>query len=133
MTHDDVQAWLDRYIQAWQSYDREQIAALFSEDAEYRYHPYDEPLRGRDAIIEDWLNPGGDPAQRDKPGTVEAAYHPFAVDGDTAVATGTSTYYTDASRAAVDKRYHNAYLIEFDAVGKSRSFTEFFMKEPAKG
>jgi ketosteroid isomerase-like protein len=132
MTHDDVQAWLDRYIQAWQSYDKGQIAALFSEDAEYRYHPYDEPLRGRDAIVEDWLNPGGDPAQRDKPGTVEAAYHPFAVDGDTAVATGTSTYYTDASRASVDKRYHNAYLIEFDAAGKCRSFTEFFMKEPAK-
>jgi uncharacterized protein (TIGR02246 family) len=132
MTHDDVQAWLDRYIQAWQSYDRKAIAALFTEDAEYRYHPWDEPLRGRDAIVEDWLNPGGDPAQRDKPGTVEASYRPFAVDGDSAVAIGTSTYYTDASRAGVDKRYHNAYLIAFDASGKCRSFTEFFMKEPAK-
>ena len=132
MTHDDVQAWLDRYIDAWQSYDRDQIAALFSEDAEYRYHPWDEPLRGRDAIVEDWLNPGGDPAQRDKPGTVEAAYQPFSVDGDTAVAIGTSTYYTDSSRAGVDKRYHNAYLIEFDTSGKCRSFTEFFMKEPAR-
>jgi uncharacterized protein (TIGR02246 family) len=132
MTHDDVQAWLDRYIQAWQSYDREAIAALFTEDAEYRYHPWDEPLRGRDAIVEDWLNPGGDPAQRDKPGTVEASYRPFAVDGDSAVAIGTSTYYTDASRAGVDKRYHNAYLIAFDASGKCRSVTEFFMKEPAK-
>ena len=132
MTHDEVQAWLDRYIEAWQSYYRDQIAALFSDHAEYRYHPYDEPLRGRDAIVEDWLNPGGDPAQRDKPGTVEAAYHPFAVDGDIAVATGTSTYYTDASRAGVDKRYHNAYLIEFDTSGKCRSFTEFFMKEPAR-
>jgi uncharacterized protein (TIGR02246 family) len=132
MTHDDVQAWLDRYIEAWQSYDREQIAALFTEDAEYRYHPWDEPLRGRDAIVEDWLNPGGDPTQRDKPGTVEAAYHPFAVDGNTAVAIGTSTYYVDASRAVVDKRYHNAYLIAFDAGSKCRSFTEFFMKEPAK-
>jgi uncharacterized protein (TIGR02246 family) len=132
MTHDDVQAWLDRYIQAWQSYDREAIAALFTEDAEYRYHPWDEPLRGRDAIVDDWLNPGGDPAQRDKPGTVEASYRPFAVDGDSAVAIGTSTYYTDASRAGVDKRYHNAYLIAFDASGKCRSVTEFFMKEPAK-
>jgi ketosteroid isomerase-like protein len=132
MTHDDVQAWLDRYVEAWQRYDREQIVELFSDDAEYRYHPWDAPVRGRDAIVEDWLNPGGDPAQRDKPGTVEAAYHPFAVDGDVAVATGTSTYYTDASRAAVDKRYHNAYLIEFDASGRCRSFTEFFMKEPTK-
>ena len=132
MTHDDVQAWLDRYIKAWQSYEGEEIAALFSEGAEYRYHPWDEPLHGRDAIVEDWLSPGGDPAQRDVPGTVAAAYHPFAVDGDIAVATGTSTYYVNASQAEVFRRYHNAYLIAFDAAGKCRSFTEFFMKESAK-
>ena len=132
MERADVARWLSDYIEAWKSYNRDQIAALFSDHAEYRYHPYDEPLRGRDAIVEDWLNPGGDPGQRDVPGTVEAAYHPFAVDGDIAVAIGTSTYYTDASRAVVDKRYHNAYLIAFDASGKCRSFTEFFMKEPAK-
>ncbi len=133
MTHDDVQAWLDRYIAAWQSYDREQIAALFSEDAEYRYHPWDEPLQGRGAIVEDWLNPGGDPAQRDAPGTVEASYRPFAVDGHLAVATGMSTYYTDASRTVIERCYHNAYVVTFDAAGRCRSFTEFFMKEPAKG
>ncbi|HEV2005088.1 MAG TPA: nuclear transport factor 2 family protein [Candidatus Limnocylindrales bacterium] len=131
MTHEDVQAWLDRYVEAWQSYDREQIAALFSEDAEYRYHPWDDPLQGREAIVNDWLSPGGDPAQRDPPGTVEASYRPFAVDGDVAVATGTSTYYADASRHEVFRRYHNAYLITFDASGKCRSFTEFFMKENA--
>ena len=38
MTHDDVQAWLDRYIAAWQTYDPDAIGDLFSEDAEYRYH-----------------------------------------------------------------------------------------------
>ncbi len=133
MTRDDVQAWLDRYIAAWQSYDRDQIAALFSEDAEYRYHPWDDPLQGREAIVEDWLNPGGDPAQRDVPETVDASSRPFAVDGDVAVAVGTSTYYTDTSRANTERRYHNAYLITFDAAGTCRSFTELFMKEPAKG
>jgi hypothetical protein len=132
VTHEDVQAWLDRYVNAWQTYDREQIAELFSEEAEYRYHPWDEPLRGRHAIVEDWLSPGGDPAQRDVPGTVEASYRPYAVDDDVAVAVGTSTYYTDASRATLERRYHNAYLIAFDGAGRCRSFTEFFMKEPAK-
>ena len=29
MTHDDVQAWLDRYIAAWRSYDPEAIGDLF--------------------------------------------------------------------------------------------------------
>ena len=75
----------------------------------------------------------GDPAQRDAPGTVEASYRPFAVDGYLAVATGMSTYYTDASRTVIERRYHNAYVVTFDVAGRCRSFTEFFMKEPAKG
>lgn len=33
MTHDDVQAWLDKYLEAWRTYDVEKISELFSEDA----------------------------------------------------------------------------------------------------
>ena len=39
MTHDDVQAWLDDYVDAWHTYDPAAIAALFTEDATYAYHP----------------------------------------------------------------------------------------------
>ena len=42
MTHDDVQAWLDRYVAAWAAYDAAAIGDLFSEDARYRYHPSDD-------------------------------------------------------------------------------------------
>ncbi len=55
MTRERVQAWLDAYIEAWRSYDVQAIGALFSQAAEYRYHPYDEPLVGRDAIVESLL------------------------------------------------------------------------------
>jgi hypothetical protein len=128
MTHDDVQAWLDRYVEAWKSYDRDAIADLFSEDAEYRYHPWDEPEQGRDTIVEDWLNPAGDASKRDQPGTFEGAYRPYAVDGSVAVAVGTSTYWTDASHSAVSRTYYNAYLLEFDDAGRCRSFTEYYMQ-----
>ena len=43
MTRADVQRWLDRYVAAWKSYDAAEIADLFSAEAEYRYHPWDEP------------------------------------------------------------------------------------------
>ena len=56
MTRDDVARWLDRYIDAWRTYDRDAIRALFTADAEYRYHPWDEPVRGADAIADDWLD-----------------------------------------------------------------------------
>lgn len=49
-----VQRWLDAYSRAWITYDPGEIGALFSEDAEYRYHPWeqgDDVLRGRDQIV----------------------------------------------------------------------------------
>ena len=46
MTADDVQRWLDAYIAAWVSYDEADIAALFTEDAEYRYDAFRKPIVG---------------------------------------------------------------------------------------
>ena len=71
-----VDRWLDAYVDAWKSYDREAIAALFAERVEYRYHPHDEPIRGRDAVVASWLGEGDDPAAstRDEPGTYDASY-----------------------------------------------------------
>lgn len=121
MTHDDATRWLDGYIDAWRSYDPAAIGALFADDAEYRYHPWDEPLRGRDAIVEDWL------ANRDDPGTWNAEYAPWAIDGSRVVATGTSRY------AAVDgqpaRTFHNVFLVELDGDGRATSFTEVFAEE----
>lgn len=129
MTHDDVQAWLDRYVRAWRSYDPAAIADLFSADATYRYHPWDAPLRGREAIVADWLAPNGDATARDVPGTFDAAYRPYAVDGDRAVAVGSSEYL-DGPGGELDRRYHNVFLLEFDAEGRCREFTELFMLAP---
>ena len=50
-----VQKWLDDYVAAWKSYDAAAIGALFSEDANYRYNPFDEPVKGREAIVAGWL------------------------------------------------------------------------------
>ena len=130
MTRDDVQAWLDRYVAAWAAYDAGAIGDLFSEDARYRYHPSDEGFVGRDAIVRAWLEPSGDASTRDEPGTWEAHYEPFAVDGDRAVAVGWSRYYTDATKGSVTNIWDNAYLLEFDEQGRCRSFTEFFVERP---
>jgi uncharacterized protein (TIGR02246 family) len=129
MTRDDLQQWLDRYVAAWKSYDPAAIADLFSADAEYRYHPWDEPVRGREAIVADWIEPDGSASSKDAEGTYDAAYVAWAVDGDRAVAVGTSDYFTDASRTTRERRYHNVYLLEFDADGRCRSFTENYQLE----
>ena len=130
ITHETVQRWLDAYVRAWETYDPDQIAALFSEDAEYRWHPYDEPTVGRDEIVRAWVAPDGNESGRDEPGTYLGEYRPFAVDGHRAVAIGTSTYWTDASRSKVARSYRNNWLLEFDDDGKCTSYTEYYMKSP---
>jgi hypothetical protein len=129
MTHDEVQAWLDRYVAAWRSYDPAAIGDLFSVDAAYRYHPWDEPTHGRETIVRDWLEPNGNASGRDQAGTYAATYRPYAVDGRRAVAVGTSDYL-DVPGGALERRYHNVFLLVFDEDGRCREFTELFMLAP---
>jgi hypothetical protein len=119
MTRDDVNAWLARYIDAWRTYDPDAIGDLFTEGAEYRYRPWDEPLGGRKAIVSDWL------ANRDEPDTYAAEYAAWAVDGNRAVATGTSRYDSSAGRRA----FHNVFLLTFDGDGRCSEFTELFLEQ----
>jgi ketosteroid isomerase-like protein len=131
MDHETAQQWLDRYIEAWLSYDPDAIAALFSDEVAYRYHPYDEPIVGRDAVVASWLGEGAsdDASTRDQPGTYEAEYAPVAVDGDCVVATGVSRY-RDKPDGPVVRTYDNCYVMRFDSDGRCREFTEFYMKRP---
>jgi uncharacterized protein (TIGR02246 family) len=128
MTREDVQAWLDRYVAAWRTYDPDAIGDLFTEDAAYRYHPWDEPVRGRDAIVRSWTQPDGAASTRDEPGTYDARYEPYSVEDDRAVAVGHSDYYREPG-GPLDRRYHNVFLLEFDAAGRCRRFTEWFILE----
>ena len=134
MNHDTVHAWLDRYSEAWQTYQPDAIRDLFSADAEYRYHAWDAPIVGREAILADWLMPDGDPAERDQPGSFRTHYEPWLVEADRAVAIGTSDYDATGDRPA--RLYHNCWLLEFDDDGRCRSFVEYYnlqRREPSPG
>ncbi|HWM75308.1 MAG TPA: nuclear transport factor 2 family protein [Nocardioides sp.] len=131
MDHAAAQDWLDRYVAAWESYDPDAIAGLFSEDIVYRYHPYDAPIVGLDAVVASWLGEADsdDASTRDDPGTFEATYAPVAVDGDVVVATGTSTY-RDAPEGPVVRVYENCFVMRLDDAGRCREFTEYYIKRP---
>jgi ketosteroid isomerase-like protein len=131
MQRDEVASWLDDYVKAWKTYDRERIAALFADDVEYRYHPYDEPIRGRHAVVESWLGEGdhADASTRDPEGTYDASYAPVAVDGDIAVATGSSTYYASPG-GPVERVFDNCFVMRFADDGRCREFTEWYIERP---
>jgi hypothetical protein len=117
-----VQTWLDRYVAAWRANDHATIVDLFTLDAEYRFHPWDDPVRGNEAVAAAWLEEPDDPERWD------AWYEPAAVEGEVAVATGTSTYFDQDGKP--ERTYDNAFVLRFDDEGRCRSFTEFFMERP---
>jgi ketosteroid isomerase-like protein len=122
MNRTDVQAWLDRYVEAWRSNDRASIEALFTDDAVYSYRPWDSDkhtTRGRDAIVASWLE------EPDAPSSWDASYEPWAVEDDRAVAVGWSRYAATGDKP--EQLYHNAYLLEFSPDGRCQSFHEFYM------
>jgi ketosteroid isomerase-like protein len=126
-----VDRWLDAYVTAWKSYDRDLIGALFAEDVAYRFHPFDEPVTGRVAVVGAWLgedeHPGAPAA--DEPGTFDAVYRTVAVDGDVAVATGSSTYLTEPG-GPVGQVFDNCFVMRFDQAGRCREFTEWYIRRP---
>jgi ketosteroid isomerase-like protein len=124
VNREDVDRWLADYVEAWMTYDRGKIEGLFAEDIAYRYHPWDEPIQGRDAIVQSWID------ERDEPGTYEGDYRALAVDGDVAIATGTSTYFAEPG-GPVDRIYDNCYVMRFDSEGRCTEFTEWYMKRPS--
>ncbi len=124
MTHDSLQAWLDRYVAAWRTYDADQIGALFSADAHYLYQPFDEqdPVRGRAAIVANWLE---DP---DVAGSWDAHYVPITVEGDIGVAQGRTRYFRPDG--TLDREFANLFVVHVDAAGQCTQFTEWYMQRP---
>lgn len=124
MNGSDVQSWLDRYVAAWRSNAEADIAALFTDDVVYRYRPYGGEKHvssGRAALLSDWLE------QPDAPDSWDARYEPYAVEGDRAVAIGTSHYVATADQP--ERTYHNAFMLRFAPDGRCAEFTEYYMLE----
>lgn len=123
MEREYVQGWLDRYVEAWHRNDRASIEALFSEDAVYRYRPWgdDHTAAGVEEIVTAWLD------EDDEPGSWEAHYTVFAVEGDRAVATGISEYFGTETQSK--QVFHNCFLLRFAPDGRCSELTEYYMLE----
>lgn len=123
MDRQGFQRWLDGYVEAWKTYDRDKIRALFSDDAVYRYSPDPDggALQGRDAIANDWLS------GKDAPGTYDAKYEPLAIEGNLHVANGTTKYFNEDGSQRDE--YYNVYVCRFNDLGECASFTEYWIQK----
>ena len=123
MNREHAQDWLNRYVQAWESYDPAQIGDLFTDNARYRYRPYERGVTGREEIVRDWMS------HRTPDQSYLAQYTPVAVDGDIVVAVGEVRYLSD-DQTAIDRLYDSLFVLRFADDGRCEELVEWYMQQP---
>ena len=110
VTQQQVEAWVQAYVRAWETGAKKDITALFAPSAEYHEWPYETAWIGREAIIEGWL--GREPWQR---GGWKFEWNILTISGDTAAIGGTGVY-TELGT------FSNLWTVTFDKRGKCTVF-----------
>lgn len=100
MNQQNFENWLENYKNAWENKNPNEAAKLFSVDATYRETPFDEPMRGRGAIVEYWKEVEN--SQKD----IVFDYEVLAVDREKGIAHWKASF----------KRMENEQLIKLDGI-----------------
>ena len=107
---ESITEWVERYIHAWQTNATADIAALFTDDAEYHETPYETEWIGRDEIVDGWRS-RWDWQQ----GGWHFEYTIASIDGQVAVITGIGHY-------AKLGDFDNVWTVTFDGSGRCSRF-----------
>jgi ketosteroid isomerase-like protein len=113
-TRADIEEWVRRYIDAWESNDAEEIGGLFTDAAHYYTAPHRQPWAGRQAIVDGWLG------RKDEQGEWRFSWEVLGVDGDLGFVKGVTTYD--------DGDYSNLWVIRLDDEGLASEFIEYWME-----
>jgi ketosteroid isomerase-like protein len=108
-------SWLERYFAAWASNDADEVASLFTEDAEYSYGPFRPSARGRDEIVRRWVGGGVPPELR-------TSHEVLAVDGNIGVAHWTVSFRGERGTVETD----GILVCTFDAEGRCSLHREWY-------
>jgi uncharacterized protein (TIGR02246 family) len=122
MDRSDIERWLAAYRAAWETDDPEAIGALFTEDAVYAPRPFGKPWEGRDTIVAKWVALG------DSKNVPQFESEIVAVDGDTAVVRGLTTY--PAHDGEPEEVYSNIWVVRLAPDGRARSYAEWWVQLP---
>ena len=118
MTVEELSRWLDDYRRAWEERDADAAALLFTEEGTYQWGPFEETLRGREAIRERWASAVA--AQAD----VEFGYEPLAVSDDRGYARWWASFDVPVAQQRV--RLEGIFEVVLDDAGSCRTFREWF-------
>ena len=113
----DVAAWAEAYREAWEQRDADAAAALFTEDSEYRTHPFLEPNRGRGGVHSYWAEVTSTQA------SVRVRMGKPFVEGDRAAV----EFWTTMENAGAEVTLTGCLLLRFDASGLCATLREYWL------
>ncbi len=114
------EAWVGRYLKAWNSNAPEDIAELFTDDARYFTEPYAAPWSGREEIVERWLE------NKDEPGDTTFDFEILVATPELGIVKGRTTYKSTGTV------YANIWELRLDDSDRSREFVEWWMEHKPK-
>jgi ketosteroid isomerase-like protein len=117
-TKQQVKTWVEDYVRAWTTGDRQDIERLFTEDAEYHEWPYETAWLGRAEIVKGWLG-----RHKWQEGGWDFEWSILMINGDTAAIEGTGVYRELGTFA-------NLWTVTFNAAGTCRVFRMWNVEGP---
>lgn len=121
MERDDFDRWLAAYGRAWETKDAQAVAGLFAEDAAYYETPFDEPMRGRAAVVDYWLEL---PGRQDE---IRFEYEVLAVANDTGIAHWRASFVRLSTGARVT--LDGILTATFDGANRCTEFREWWHRQ----
>ena len=128
ITHETVQAWLDAYERAWETYDPQRDRrALQRATPNTAGTPPTSPWSAATTIVGPGSRRSGNASGRDEPARTSASTARSPSTGSRAVAIGDEHVLDRRVALEVERIYYNNWLLEFDDDGRCSSFTEYWM------
>lgn len=118
LTIEHFTVWLESYGKASAENDARTSAELFALDARYYETPFDDPLIGREAIFQYWLN--GAHSLKDK----ESSFEIFSMKDNLGIARWQSRF--TVIKTGVRHALDCLFLVEFDQDGLCSVFREWW-------
>ena len=113
-----LDAWLEKYVAAWETRDPAAAGALFTADATYHEMPFDPVKQGRAAIQDYRKTVTAD--QRE----IKVETQVVAVNGNTGVAHWKATFKLQSTGATIS--LDGVFVLEFAASGECSSLREWW-------
>jgi hypothetical protein len=120
MNRDAFKSWLDSYGRAWIERNPDAAAALYTSDGAYRVTPFQEPLRGRQAIFDYWAEVARTQEE------IQFGYEIVAVTADCGVARWWASFVRVPP--GLQTKLDGIFLVSLDADGQCTSLREWWHK-----